>query len=164
MKTPALLVVALLSASTTTPEVRSPQIPNYIEISGQRLHLGMTKAQVSEKLAGKTVQIMKDDLWTIGVNFPPEAEIQFTNGKLTYAEREWPSASNDLFESLYGAISTLNEQGFKGCVVTSYASNDPGLILKNIWVDCAGKSVSINRVTLRGNTYTFIQESLGDRR
>ena len=166
MKIPALFLILLTAAITTSTAI--PPIPqagnSYIEISGVRLRLGMTKAQVSEKLVGNTIKKIDEDFWGIGTEELAPEVIQFTNGRLTYAERDWRSNTNDIYEGLFGAVTTLNNQGFKRCHVETKTVASPGDSAKYIWIDCGEKAISVIRDTISGKSYNLVHETLGDYR
>jgi hypothetical protein len=58
-----------------------------LEVGGVMLHLGMSKPEVAEKLAGKQYWRGNDDNWVIGGKDSAGPSIQFTNERLTFAER-----------------------------------------------------------------------------
>ena len=59
----AVLVAALMPLAVAKAQTRTPELE---VVSGVTLHLGMTKAEVAEKLIGRDVQKISDDEWMIG--------------------------------------------------------------------------------------------------
>src|SRR2546429_6166770 len=125
----------------------TPQKTGYIEIAGARLRLGMTKGEVSNKIAGVSILKVEEDYWGIGNGQPPNEMIQFTNGKLNYAQRYWKSKDNDIFESLYGVAKSLNQEGYSNCRLQTYEKRAPEMSAQSVWVECGEKSVSLVRET-----------------
>jgi hypothetical protein len=152
--------VSLLALCTLGQSANQP----YIEISGKHLTLGMTMGEVTDRLAGSTVTKMSDDFWGIGANQPPAETVQFTKGRLTFAQRYWTSTSNDIFDSLFGAVTTLNNQGFSSCHVTTGTNIQPEMSTRVIWIVCGAKSISITRDTINQKSYNLVHEELGDYR
>jgi len=132
-----------------------------LEVGGVMLHLGMTKAEVIEKLAGTQFTKLNEDNWMIG---PPNnigPSIQFTDGKLSFTERFWATNENDTGMALFGAVTSLNKDGFHTCEVTAGVNTSPDLTAHNVWISCGDKSVVVNRDTLGNHSYTMVHEELG---
>jgi len=150
-----LSVVFVLQINYQQPDKGS------IEIGGATLHLGMTKATISEKLRG--VEIMrndKDDFWFVGP--PPSQSIQFTNGKLSYAGRNWTTYDNDIAQTLHGAVNHFNREGYSQCRVEADSKDEPGNTLQRIWIRCGEKSILIARMSFAGGkAYNTVEEMLG---
>jgi hypothetical protein len=69
-----------------------------------------TKAQVTEKLAGhEFTKFHHEDEWVLG---SPERNLgpmlQFTNGVLSYADRNWVTYDNDIVDAMFGAACAGN--------------------------------------------------------
>jgi hypothetical protein len=132
-----------------------------LEVGGVMLHLGMAKAEVAEKLAGRQYWKVNDDNWVVG---PPNSigpSIQFTNGKLNFTERFWATNENDTGMALFGAVNSLNSDGFRTCDVTAGVKTSPDLTAHNVWISCGDKSVVVNRDTIGNHSYTMVHEVLG---
>lgn len=140
-----------------------------IEIGGVKLRLGMTKAQVAEKLAGQ--QLMKpddDELWLgtvddikAGRDLPT---MQFTRGLLTFAERRWTTPNDDTAEALYGLITHLNDEGFAKCTVRTdtHTNTDVDVVWQRVWIDCGEKTALLARETVSGGkSFSSVSEQLG---
>lgn len=60
-----------------------------LEVAGAKLRLGMTKADVVEKLAGAPITKINENNWVVALPGKLGPSIQFTNGRLNFAERYW---------------------------------------------------------------------------
>jgi hypothetical protein len=142
-----------------------------IEVKGVTLRLGMTKAQVGEKLVGQEITKINDDDWMIGTVEDLKAghdvrDIQFTHGLLSYADRQWTTANNDTAEALFGVVTSLNDEGFSKCIVTAdtHAETDLGLNSQRVWIICGEKTVLVARQTIGGKSFSSVTEQLGHMR
>jgi len=142
-----------------------------IEIGGAKLRLGMTKAQVAEKLVGHEVKKINDDDWMVGTVEELRAgrdlpEVQFTRGLLSYADRQWTTVQNDTAEALFGVVTSLNDEGFSKCTVSAdtHAETDIGLSAERVWILCGEKTVLVARQTIGGKSFTSVSERLGHMR
>jgi hypothetical protein len=160
------LAIAQKAATGARPEATLPVSKATIEVGGVVLRLGMTKAQVAEKLVGNEISKMHEDEWMLGSlekkNIGPT--LQFTKGVLSYADREWVNSDNDIGEALFGAISSLNEEGFSACDVTASTKNSPSLAAERVFVTCGAKTVAVVRRSFGGHAYTSVYEQLGTMR
>jgi len=139
-----------------------------IEIGGAKLRLGMTKAQVAEKLVGHEIQKINDGEWMIGTveewrtsgDLP---ELQFTRGLLSYADRQWTTAQNDTAEALFGVVTSLNDEGLSKCTIAAdtRAETDIGLSSQRVWIMCGEKTILVARQTVGGKSFSSVSERLG---
>jgi hypothetical protein len=154
------LVVPLCLLAALTIYARPQLMKRELEVGGVTLHLGMAKSEVAEKLAGQYWKL-NDDNWVVA---PPNnigPAIQFTDGKLNFTERFWATSENDTGMALFGAVSSLNKDGFHTCEVTAGVNTSPDLTAHNVWILCGDKSVVINRDTIGSHSYTMVHEELG---
>jgi hypothetical protein len=124
----------------------------------------MTKAQVAEKLAGVEITKIHDDEWMVGSLEKKELgpTLEFTKGALSYAERFWTVSDTDTVEQLFGAVSSLNNEGFSQCSVTADTNNSPDIRAQRVWIMCGEKSVLVVRRTIvGGHSYDAVYERLG---
>jgi len=114
----------------------------------------MTQAEVTEKLTGVEITKIHDDEWMVGSLEKKELgpTLQFTKGVLSYAERFWRVSDNDTVEQLVGVVSSLNNEGFSQCSVTSDTNDSPDIRAKRVWIMCGDKSVLVIRRTIVGGT------------
>ena len=155
-----LAFVASTMAAQCQDRVRSSA---EIEVAGHKLHLGMSKAQVIAKLAGTEFTKINDDEWMVGSFEKKELgpTLQFSRGLLTFADRYWVTYDNDIADALFGAVRTLNEEGFSRCTVTADAQTDPGMSAHRVWIACAEKTVLLVRRTMGDKSYNTVYEQLG---
>jgi hypothetical protein len=156
-----IVAMFLVPASAFAIYARPQQTKAELEVDGVLLRLGMAKSEVTDKLAGRQYWKVNDDNWVIA---PPQKigpSIQFTNGKLNYTEREWTTAENDAGMALFGAVNSLNRDGFRECDVTAGVNSTPDVTAHNVWISCGDKSVVVNRDTIGNHSYTIVHEELG---
>jgi hypothetical protein len=132
-----------------------------LEVGGVRLHLGMAKSEVVEKLAGRQYWKVNDDNWVVSAPNDIGPSIQFTNGKLSFTERFWATNENDTGMALFGAVNSLNKDGFRTCDVAASVNTSPDITAHNVWISCGEKSVVVNRDTIGNHSYTTVHEVLG---
>jgi len=142
-----------------------------IEVGGAKLRLGMTRAQVAEKLVGREIKKIDDDDWMIGTVEELRAsgdlpELQFTRGLLSYADRQWTTAQNDTAEALFGLVSSLSDEGFSKCTIAAdtHAETDIGLGSQRVWIVCGEKTVLVARQSIGGKSFSSVSERLGHMR
>ena len=168
MKNAIITILACTSfASIVYAEQQSSRIRHAsIEVGGTRLSLGMSKIQVKEKLAGQEITYIHEDEWMLGSFDKKELgpTIQFTNGRLSYADRNWVTYDNDIAEAMFGAVKTLNNEGFSRCNVTADDSVSPDLTAHRVWIECGEKTVLIIRRSFGGKSYNSVDERLGHMR
>jgi hypothetical protein len=160
-------LIVLAAAALATPHAQSQaslHSSTEIEVATHRLHLGMTKAQVTEKLAGTEITKIREDEWMVGSLEKKELgpTLQFTKGILSYAERFWTLSDDDIVEQLFGVVHSLNNEGFSQCSVTADTSDSPDIRAKRVWMLCGEKSVLVIRRTIvGGHSYDAVYERLG---
>jgi hypothetical protein len=161
MKCSLLVFCMVITMTAVYTRSQTPHQNTELEVAGIKLHLGMTKAEVIQKLAGKQFQKMNEDNWQVGPENSGGPLIQFTNGKLNFTERYWATPENDTGEALFGAVNSLNRDGFRSCEVTAGVNSSPDSTAHNVWISCGEKSVVVSRLTMYGKTYTMVYEQLG---
>jgi hypothetical protein len=132
-----------------------------LEVDGVMLHLGMAKSEVAEKLAGRQYWKVNDDNWVVGPQNKIGPSIQFTSGRLNFTEQFWATTENDTGMALFGAVNSLNKDGFRACDVTAGVTTTPDVTAHNVWISCGDKSVVVNRDTIDDHSYTMVHEVLG---
>jgi hypothetical protein len=142
------LAVPLCLLAALAIYARAQHTQAELEVDGVKLHLGMAKAEVAAKLAARQYWKVNDDNWVVGPPNDIDPSIQFTNGKLNFAERFWATNENDTGMALFGAVNSLNKDGFLTCEVTAGVNTSPDLTAHNVWISCGDKSVLVNRDTI----------------
>jgi len=162
VKRTALALLCVSMTSVYAQKQASQQLSKTtIEVAGTKLRLGMTKAQVAEKLVGHEVTKWHENDWTLGSRQNPGDTLQFTGGVLSYAEREWTTGVNDVAEALFGAVSALNDEGFSACSVTADTHSSPDISAQRVWIMCGEKTVAVIRRSIGGKSFTSVEEELG---
>jgi hypothetical protein len=157
------LTLTVLSPLLFSRQLKAQQVSKAdIEIGGTRLRLGMTKADVAEKLTGVPITKDKEDFWLIGAEKSISQSLQFTNGRLSYASRYWPTFDNDILEAFYGAVTHLNNEGFSTCKVNADSKLEPDEKLQRVWIRCGEKTILLARNSFGGKTYNTVDEMLGN--
>jgi hypothetical protein len=162
-----IVLVLLLSFATlhSTPQAAHQLSRAAIEVGGTKLRLGMSKAQVAEKLVGNEITKLDEDTWILGsVEKSLGPEMQFTNGALSFANREWTTSSNDVGEALFGVVSSLNAEGYSQCSVTADTRNSPSLNAQRVFISCKEKTIAVVRRSFSGHSGTSVYEQLGSMR
>jgi hypothetical protein len=153
--------LAALSLLTFVPQPKAQEASKAeIEIGGARLRLGMTKADVTEKLAGVPIYKDREDFWLIGEKSISQC-LQFTNGRLSYASRNWPTFDNDVLEAFYGAVAHLNNEGHSSCKVNADSKLEPDEKYQRVLIRCGEKTILVSRASLSGKSYNTVDEMLG---
>jgi hypothetical protein len=159
-----IVAMFLVPASAFAIYARPQHSKVELEVDGVMLHLGMTKSEVVEKLAGRQYWKVNDHNWVIGPPHDIGPSIQFTNGKLNFTERFWATNENDTGMALFGAVNSLNKDGFYACDVSASVNTSPDIAAHNVWISCGEKSVVVNRDTIGNHSYTMVHEELGHQR
>jgi hypothetical protein len=160
-----LAAVGPLGSQTAT---QSPLSNDSIEIIHAKLRLGMTEAEVAEKLSGAEISRGPGSVWIVQQN---GSVIQFENGKLVFATRAWSNESNDIVDALFGVVSYFNSEGDKACSVFADNYPDPSLSDEKlrisgqrVRISCGDKSIVISKDTINGQTFSSVTEALGKRK
>jgi hypothetical protein len=133
-----------------------------LDVGGKKVHLGMTKGEVTDRLAGSTITKRDEDNWVVGdAKTLLGPTLQFTKGSLTFADRYWETNDNDIGEALFGVVTLLNNQGFSACRVTADTVTSPGSTSQRVWISCGEKGILITRNTFDAKHYNLIYERLG---
>jgi len=157
-----LLTFAALSCILHAQEKRLSKAA--IEIRGTKLRLRMTKAAVTEKLAGTEITKIHDNEWIAGSPEHLGPTLQFTDGSLSFADREWTTGYNDTGEALFGVVNSLNSEGFSSCSVRADTHSSPDIVSQRVWIDCGEKTIVLIRRSISGKTFTSVMEQLGTMR
>jgi hypothetical protein len=154
-----LSAIALLALAPAPAPQRIQHAAASIEINGVALRLGTSKNEVEQKYGPSEILKSSEDGWLIG---QVQSLVHFTNGKLTFAERNWPNQDNDIGEQLFGVINSLNAEGFNNCKVFTDVKTDPAATLHRVWIDCGDKTILVVRyLGTSGKIFNTVDEHLG---
>src|SRR5277367_6257254 len=134
MRKIAVVLIALMLPSVIYAQKKDP--PHwgsaYMEVAGAKLHLGMTKAEVTGRLAGSAFRKLDENMWMMGSEKDDGPTLQFTNGRLNFVSRDWITYDNDITAALFGVVTSLNDEGFSACKVTADTKTDPVATLQRV--------------------------------
>jgi hypothetical protein len=159
-----LMLLAAVGPLRSQTATRSQLSKDSIEISHAKLRLGMTKADVAEKLSEAQFDQKEGYIWILHNG----SVIQFENGNLTFAAHVWSNENEDIVDALFGAVSYFNEEGDRACSVVADSSPDPNLSNEKVRItgqrvriSCGDKSIVIYKVTWNGHVVDSVTEALG---
>jgi hypothetical protein len=156
-----LALFASLHAQQKAPTVQLSK--DYLDVLGTRLRLGMTKADVAEKLVGVQAIHKDEDEW-----FFDGATIQFKNERVSFADRQWVSVpaggtsqGNTPVDALFGLVNSLNMEGYTACAVSADTISSPSLTTQRVWLHCGNKSALILKNRIGDKLFEDVYEQLG---
>lgn len=162
-----LMLLAAVGPLRSQTATQAQLSKDSIEISHAKLRLGMTKAEVAEKLSEAQFDQKEGDTWILH-NGPV---IQFEKGKLTFAGHVWSIENEDIVDALFGVVSYFNEEGDRACSVVADSFPDSNLgnekvriTGKRVRISCGDKSIAINQVTWNGRVVDSVSEALGSKK
>jgi len=152
-------VVAVALGSTIYAQRRNQTALN---VDGISVHLGMPKQEFVQKLGKRDINKVAPDTCFIGkqgvITVPM---VEFTNDRISYAELPWPTYDNDIADAYYGAVTALNQEGFKNCDVEAFTKMNPDGNSHSVVIACGEKSTLLTRLEMNGKHYNTISEQLG---
>lgn len=125
------------------------KLESTIEFGSVTLSLGMPQASALAKLtADYTTRDKGEGKWEVSSSKDRSTvgEVDFTNGKLTGAERYWPIqpvTASGLAESLYGAMSSFVEEGRTECTIDTWNQHKPDSEAKSASIRCGHKTIGV---------------------
>jgi hypothetical protein len=159
----AVLILAAISSFVYAQSYPKPQLSQeYIDVLGVRVRLGMTKLDIADKLGSQKVKDgSTENFWLFGEKRPWPSSIEFKDGKVIYAAESWDRSDGDVTRALFGAVNTLNRQGFAACEIATDTQNTPSLTAERVWIVCGKKSILVQRMQDGKDTYQQVFEKLG---
>jgi len=159
---PAFLCATLLTLAQAQKQTNTHLSNSSIEVSSVTFRLGMTKAQVKDKLAQGEITKLDDDTWVLGSPGKGGPLLQFNHGLLSYAEREWTNPHNDVAEALFAAVAAINKEGLNKCTVTATTQiHEIGWKFDRVWMVCGEKTIALMRNSSGKVMYDSVWERLG---
>jgi len=156
-----VVLLSVCSVFIAQSRTTAQQSEEYLDILGVRVRLGMTKADVAERLGSQKMKEGDADTWLFGEGQQWPSTIHFKNGKIDFASQSWIGSDRDVPRALFGAVSTLNKQGYSACVVSADTQASSSQTSEQTWITCGKKSILINRMQDSKNTYHQVFEELG---
>lgn len=80
---------------------------------------------------------------------------------MIYAAQSWIGSDGDVTRALFGAVSSLNKQGYAACEISTDTQATPSLTAERVWIVCGKKSILVQRMQDSKNTYQQVFEKLG---
>jgi hypothetical protein len=158
----ALLTLVAISSFLYPQTNAKPQLSQeYIDILGVRVRLGMTKLDIADKLGSQKTKDGREDFWLFGEKQPWPSSIEFKDGRVIYAAQSWIGSDGDVTRALFGAVSSLNKQGYATCEISTDTQATPSLTAERVWIVCGKKSILVQRMQDSKNTYQQVFEKLG---
>jgi len=139
---------------------------------GIELHLGMPRDMIITRLAShyKTRKIsaeagVEGDEWLIEEkdSLTSIGQLGFTEGKLTYASRDWTQGGEDGYNfahALRGAMTQIQKEGYEGCFFDVPSSQSPIAELEYLRLYCGPKKIVITIVNETERKYASVNEVL----
>lgn len=156
-----LCCLAVLSILSSLVYAQRRLSRSAIDVKGVKLRLGMSKSEVSEKLVGNEITKTDEDDWMVAASGELGPSLEFTDGRLSFADRYWVTYDNDISEALYGAVTSLNQEGLPACTVNTDIKTDPDSSLHRLWILCGEKSIVMVHNMTHARTFNTVHEQLG---
>ena len=120
----------------------------------------MSTSELRSKLRGTSVAD-----WPFSDNLPvvvsdaggKYGEVQVTNGRLTYADREWSTSGSDGVEAFLAAIYSLTQKGARACVIAHDRLPLPQGPQEEAAITCGPRGVTMRK----GKTFELVIETIG---
>ena len=167
------LMVALLAASPTPAQLSQAPVKAPTIFIGMELRLGMPKDVVISTLAAtyKTLKLQgTGDDWFVQEKDDPPTTIGllgFTDGRLTYAVRNWTQGYEDTFQfgqALHGAMAAIQREGHNSCLFDVSNNRSPTADMRDVRLSCGPKRIEVSTVEVLNGTgkgrYAYVKEIL----
>jgi hypothetical protein len=88
--------------------------------------------------------------------------MSFTNGKLSYADREWVADDKNYVDAMLGALQALSSHGAANCHIQDAPITGPDRKANRVFIDCGDRGVLLMRGSFQtlGNI-TSVTERIG---
>ena len=160
-----VIVASVASVLFAQTDVKPQSSQEYIYVLGVKVRLGMTKEEISEKLGSQRLRDERSqtqDFWLFGEKREWPSSIEFKDGKVIYASESWIGPDRDVAKALFGAVTSLNKQGYSTCqIFTDTESTSSSLTAERVWINCGKKSILVQRMQDAKSTYQQVFERLG---
>jgi hypothetical protein len=117
-----------------------------LEIGSVSVWLGMPKSEALHALkdAGLTNAPDAGGLYMV-VGSGSMASVSFTNGKLSFADREWVSEDKNDVDAMLGALEALSSRGVSNCNIQHAPITSPNQRANRIFINCGERGVMLMR-------------------
>lgn len=127
-------------------------------IDGATVWLGMSQSDAMSELgkAGIKPAALDSRLYVVS-----GGTMQFTQGRLTFANREWTGSGGSEMNAVVGALGTLGGCGGSQCVVQNALLAEPEQKVERVFVTCGMRSILIMAGTANGKVVSSVAERIG---
>ena len=150
-----LIALVVLAVPAIAQSNRNPITGRSTIYVGTELRLGMPRDAVLARITANNYRVVKmqydGDDWMVQEksDSPVVSSIGFlgfTNGKLTYASRDWTQGDEDAYEfaeALRGAMKQMEDDGQHSCFFDTPRSLSPRVEMNSLRFYCGSKHVDI---------------------
>jgi hypothetical protein len=156
----SLTLLFVLPHVAGQPTHRTPRIS--MSIGSVTIWLGMPKAEalLAFESAGLTTAGDAGGLYAV-VGSGATGSAFFTNGKLTYADREWLSKDHNDVDAILGAFEALSSHSAASCKIQHTPMSEPDQKANRIFVDCGERGILIMSGSYQGTSVRSVTERIG---
>jgi hypothetical protein len=146
MKRTAAVVLLFLAGVPSISAQTRPRVE--LKLGAVTVWLGMPKELALKQMAEAGYRLLTppaadSQLWNGGTDKDPhEYPMEFSSGKLTWAEVEWWTEEDPL-QAVLDALSQLAEKATAPCSVVHQPLTEPGLHIDRVFIVCGSRSVRL---------------------
>ncbi len=144
----AVLGLLCICVDAQQPRHNAPQSPKplvSLELGSVTVWLGMTQTEALLKLQRAGYHVEGDSAMRIVNDGEKVYTIEFENGQLTFADREWHSQGTNVMDAVLGALTALASYGPASCAVTHAPITQPDYASDRIFIECGKRSVLLSQ-------------------
>jgi hypothetical protein len=129
-----------------------------LAIGGATVWLGMSQLDVMSEMshAGLTATALNPRMFIVS-----GGTLQFTQGRLNFADRDWGENAESKLDAVIGALGTLTAHGDIQCVIQNAPLSEPEQKADRIFVTCGERSIMIMAGTALGKRASAVSERIG---
>lgn len=169
-----LLLLPIAFATTNNPQpalliaqthVTRPKVS--LELGSVDVWLGMLEDEALLKFQKAGYQVLPNSSTEVRKLIKNENHIysvEFKNGRLTYAVREWYSSGTDEIDAVLGALSAMTSHGAEECSINHDTLSNPDESADRILIYCGERSVLLVKGksgSLGKDTFVRVAERIG---
>ncbi len=153
-------LIGLLLAISTIAQTEAQSL----QIGSIEMRFGMSKADVEKGASRMGLEKADADHWFItsgGTNPALLGSVQFSGGRVTYADREWLTKGSDPVKAILGAVNSFAKEGLRSCVISHELVPSPNATGEKAVIDCGAKRLLILKLKIDGQEVDYVTEQLG---
>lgn len=132
-----------------------PGVTQTLDLGDFVVSLGMAKQQALKMASEAGYKILDGSSPGNSVKIADPAfkhvyMLQFTSGRLTYADRSWTSANGDDLEAAIKALTALAQKGATSCNISHAPISEPDTATDRVFIMCGQRGVLMIRGRLSG--------------